>query len=158
MVHVSLNYWPSLVTQTVKKIHLQCRRPGFAPWVWKILWRRAWQPTPVFLPGESPWTEEPRGLQSMGLQRLEHDWARMGNTTPEAHWGFLSESHSLTLPSLGCSLQYLGIVYVKRQLRKINLPMLISFHFTFHPSIHPSSIQVLTRAYYDVSTLPGAGM
>ena len=26
----------------------------------------AWQPTPVFLPGESPWTEEPAGLQSMG--------------------------------------------------------------------------------------------
>ena len=25
-------------------------------------WRRAWQPTPVFLPGESPWTEEPGGL------------------------------------------------------------------------------------------------
>ena len=22
----------------------------------------AWQPTPVFLPGESPWTEEPGGL------------------------------------------------------------------------------------------------
>ena len=22
-------------------------------WVGKILWRRAWQPTPVFLPGES---------------------------------------------------------------------------------------------------------
>ena len=32
----------------------------------KIPWRRAWQPTPVFLPGESPWTEEPGGLQSMG--------------------------------------------------------------------------------------------
>ena len=26
-----------------------------------------WLPTPVFLPGESPWTEEPGGLQSMGL-------------------------------------------------------------------------------------------
>ena len=25
-----------------------------------------WQPTPVFLPGESQWTEEPGGLQSMG--------------------------------------------------------------------------------------------
>ena len=25
-------------------------------------WRRAWQPTPVFVPGESPWTEEPAGL------------------------------------------------------------------------------------------------
>ena len=27
--------------------------------VGKIPWRRAWQPIPVFLPGESPWTEEP---------------------------------------------------------------------------------------------------
>ena len=34
----------------------QCRRHkrcGFSPWVGKIPWRRAWQPTPVFLPGES---------------------------------------------------------------------------------------------------------
>ena len=27
----------------------QCRRRGFDPWVGKILWRRKWQPTPVFL-------------------------------------------------------------------------------------------------------------
>jgi len=32
---------------------LQCRRHGFNPWVRKIPWRRAEQPTPVFLPGES---------------------------------------------------------------------------------------------------------
>ena len=31
----------------------QCRRCGFDPWVWKIPWRRVWQPTPKFLPGES---------------------------------------------------------------------------------------------------------
>ena len=31
----------------------QCRRPGFDPWVGKIPWSRKWQPTPVFLPGES---------------------------------------------------------------------------------------------------------
>ena len=24
----------------------------------ELIIRRAWQPTPVFLPGESPWTEE----------------------------------------------------------------------------------------------------
>ena len=29
------------------------RRPGFDPWVGKILWRREWLPTPEFLPGES---------------------------------------------------------------------------------------------------------
>ena len=31
----------------------QCSRCGFVHWVRKIPWRRAWQPTPVFLPGES---------------------------------------------------------------------------------------------------------
>ena len=34
----------------------QCRRyktPGLNPWVRKTPWRRAWQPTPIFLPGES---------------------------------------------------------------------------------------------------------
>ena len=39
--------------------------------------RKAWQPPPVFLPGESPWTEEPGGLQFMGL--LGHDWAAKHN-------------------------------------------------------------------------------
>ena len=45
----------------------------FDPWVGEIPWRRAWHSTPVFLPGESLWTEEPGGLQSMGLQRVGHD-------------------------------------------------------------------------------------
>ena len=40
------------------------RRCGFNPWVEKILWRRAWQPTPVFLPG---------GLRSVGSQ----SWTRL---------------------------------------------------------------------------------
>ena len=34
---------------------------------WEDPWRRAWQPTPVFLPGDSPWTEEPGRLQTMGV-------------------------------------------------------------------------------------------
>ena len=39
-----------------KESACQCRRHkrhGFNPWVGKIPWRRARQPTPVFLPGES---------------------------------------------------------------------------------------------------------
>ena len=54
----------------------QCRRHKgceFDPWVGKIPWRRVWQPTPIFLPGDIPWIEEPGGLQSMGSQRLRHD-------------------------------------------------------------------------------------
>ena len=33
-----------------QRIRLQCRRPGFDPWVGKIPWRRL--PTPIFWPGE----------------------------------------------------------------------------------------------------------
>ena len=51
----------------------QCRRHRFNPWVGKIPWGRAWQATPVFLPGESPWTEEPGGLESMQSHRVGHD-------------------------------------------------------------------------------------
>ena len=31
----------------------RCQRCGIDPCVGKIPWRRKWQPTPVFLPGES---------------------------------------------------------------------------------------------------------
>ena len=61
----------------------QCRRCGklrVDPWVRKILWSRAWQPTPVFLPGESPWAEEPGGLQSTGSQRMGYDWSDWAHT------------------------------------------------------------------------------
>ena len=55
MAAIILFIQASLVAQTVK--HLS----GFSPWFRMTPWRRKWQPTPGFLPGESPWTEEPGG-------------------------------------------------------------------------------------------------
>ena len=55
----------SLVAQLIKNPPAM-----WETWVGKIPWRRAWQPTPLLLPEESPWTEEPGGLQSMGSQRV----------------------------------------------------------------------------------------
>ena len=40
-------------------------------------WRRKWQPTPVFLPGESQGQGEPGGLPSMGSHRVGHDWSNL---------------------------------------------------------------------------------
>ena len=40
---------------------------GFEPWIGKIPWRREWQPTSVFSPGEFH-GQEPGGQQSMVLQ------------------------------------------------------------------------------------------
>ena len=51
--------------------HRRLKRRGFNPWVGKIPWRRQWQPTPVFLPGE------PHGQRSLvdyspwGLKKLD---------------------------------------------------------------------------------------
>ena len=50
--------------------HKICR---FNPCIGKIPWRRKWQPTPVFLPGDSPGTEVPGGLQPLGLQGVGHN-------------------------------------------------------------------------------------
>ena len=42
-----------------KEPSCQCRSHGFDPWGGQIPWKRKWQPTPVLLPGKSPWTEKP---------------------------------------------------------------------------------------------------
>ena len=52
-------------------ICLQCKRPRFDSWVWKISWSRKWQPTPVFLPGESHGQRSPEGYRPPGLQEWD---------------------------------------------------------------------------------------
>ena len=57
----------------------QCRRSkrcGFHPWVGKIPWRRAWQPTPVFLPGESHGWRGLAGYSPWG-RRVGHHWSNL---------------------------------------------------------------------------------
>ena len=63
----------------------------FDPWVGKIPWRRKWQPTPVSLPAESHAWRSLGKLQSMGSQRVGHDWVT--NTFPFTFG--LSPSHTL---------------------------------------------------------------
>ena len=48
----------------------RCKRCGFYPWVGKIPWRRAWQPTSIFLPGKFHGQRDLAGyIYSMGLQK-----------------------------------------------------------------------------------------
>ena len=77
-LHCNLHPLWSTAALVVRNLPAKCRRSKrhrFDPLVRKILWRRPWQPTPIFLPGESPWTEGPGGLQSIMSQRIGHDWA-----------------------------------------------------------------------------------
>ena len=67
-------------------IWLQCRRPGFNPWVRKIPWRRKWQPIPVFLPGEFHGQRSLAGYSPCG-HRVRHDW------TADIHNKFMTQKH-----------------------------------------------------------------
>ena len=70
-IHKTVTGAPQVVPMV--KIHLPLERHGFDLWVRKIPWRRAWQLTQVFLPGE------PHGqrslAQSMGLHRVRYNWS-----------------------------------------------------------------------------------
>ena len=54
-----------------QRLCLQCTRPGFDPWVGKILWRRKWLSTPVLLPGKFHGRRGLAGYSSWG--RKESD-------------------------------------------------------------------------------------
>ena len=62
------------MAQQVKNL-VQCRRPGFDPWVGKIPWRGEGLPTAVFWPGEC------HGLYS--------PWGRKESDTTEQLWASL---------------------------------------------------------------------
>ena len=48
---------------------------GFDPWIGKIAWRRQWQPTPVFLPGESHGQGSLVSYSPWGCKIVGHDLA-----------------------------------------------------------------------------------
>ena len=69
------------------------KKHGFDPWVRKIPWRRAGQPTPVFLPGES------HGQRSIGLPaRVGQHWS--DSTHACTHCCFQALSQQIQLENM----------------------------------------------------------
>ena len=70
----------SQVTLVVKNLPANAgdMRHRFSPWVGKIPWRRAWQPTSVFLPGKS---HEQRGLAGYSPWGLKKSCTWLSNST-----------------------------------------------------------------------------
>jgi len=67
-------HWASLVAQTVKNLPAMLETQ-----VWSLDWEdpleNGMATHSSILAWRIPWTEEPGGLQSMGSQRVRHDWA-----------------------------------------------------------------------------------
>ena len=91
------------------RVCLQLRRPRFNPWVRKIPWRREWQPTSVFLPGEF---HQQRSLVGyIGSQRVRHNWAAFTSD----YWEVLTNIWFVKI------LSTRGFLLFKKLLRKILL-------------------------------------
>ena len=72
-------------------------------------WRRKWQPTPVFLPGESQGQGEPGGLPSMGSHRVGHNWSDLA-LAAAAHslYTVYGCFHTMTLELSSCTRDYMA--------------------------------------------------
>ena len=100
-----------------------------------------------------PWTEDPGGLQSMGSQRVWHDWATntftslsfsrlfpQGSSTLPANpvlpsWGFISILHPrLTFLSKAHTLDFLGVQWLRILLlmQRSRVPSLVWEDLTCH--------------------------
>ena len=71
MIHQQLRGFPGASGKEPACQYRRHRRRGSDRWIVKIPWRRAWQPTPVFLPEESHGRRS--GLRSLGWHRAGHD-------------------------------------------------------------------------------------
>ena len=79
------SYWGFPGGASGKESTCQCRRHkslGFDPWIERIPWRREWQPTPVFSPGESHGQRSLEGYSPQGHKESD--------TTERLHFHFLS--------------------------------------------------------------------
>ena len=80
VIHISPPSWASLVAQTVK--NLPTMREIWVPF---LGWEESLEESMVIHASirawKSPWTEEPGGLQSIGSQRVGHDWATKHSTS-----------------------------------------------------------------------------
>ena len=104
----------------------QFRRPGFDPWIGKMPWRRVWQSTPVFLPGEFHGQRNLAGYSPQGRKEA---------ATTEMTWHTHRPS-SFCLPPLQSQHYTLG--FCKGRVHfQIPIPMLAFYcHVTKHPKTY----------------------
>ena len=71
------------------------RRHGFGPWVRKIPLEEEMTTHSSILSVIIPWTKEPSGLQSMGSERVGHDWVTEHSTIQVSCMTFISARYLL---------------------------------------------------------------
>ena len=121
------NFGASLVAQVIKSLPAMWETE-----VWSLGWEDLLQKEMAthssILAWKIPWTKEPRGLQSMGTQRIIHNWA---TNTHSKFWKFSGVVSSniffWTIPSLSQTLN--GHFKISHRSLRITETLYISFIF-----------------------------
>ena len=127
----------------------------FDLWVRKSPRRRAWQPTPVFLLGESHGWGRSGGLQSMGLQGVGHKWS---------DWAYVlsielvmpSNHPILCHPLLLLLSIFISIRVFSMSWLHIKWPKCWSFSFSTSPSSEYSGLIFFRIDWFDLLAFQGA--
>ena len=93
-------------------------------WLFTFMhWWRKWQPTPVFLPGESQGRGSLVGCHLWGSHRVEHDWSDLAAAAA------LYTATKDTSPSLAVSLNHIVSCFVTvKRLSWKSLPLCLGIH------------------------------
>ena len=160
---VRIHFWASQVVLVVKNPPADVRdlRHGFDPWDGKIPWRRAWQPTPAFLPGESHRQRSPVGYSPYSHTEWDTTEATLQQHYLSRKW-WTAEFHvcqnSFTSkPAKKQDLGYLAFRFLELETDRwygLDVPDLVIIYLVFHSSLNsPASQRV-----YDLRKRTKAGV
>ena len=148
----------------------ETQRLGFNPWVRKIPWRRKWQPTPVFLPGQfhaqrSLVGYSAQGCRESGMTEHTHTHISMPHCVPKSILSFCVSTPGprpgyflkiifyVILLSIFISLQYCYYLSFMLISAHMNINMMLvstnivaanAFGIVIHICIEPQSVVVVT--------------
>ena len=127
---------------------------AFAVWHWELNpvlcdnlegwdWRKKWQPTPVFLPGESQGRGGgvPRGLPSMGSHGVGHDWSDLAAAAVTKSCPPVLQSYGRWPTRLLCQWDFLG------KNTGVHCHFLLWGIFPTDPGIKPESPELAGRCF-----------
>ena len=139
---------------------MQFKRPGFNPWFGKIPWRRAWQPTPVFLPGKSHGQRSLAGYSPWGrcesdmTERLSRSIA-LSTTLPHPPPAPLHQHQLQFLREIRCRVQFK--VYTTDLLFSHSVKTILLWPHGMYPCQAPLSVEFSRQEYWSGLPFPSPG-
>ena len=135
----------------------------FDPWVEKIPWRREWQPTPVFLPGEfhgqrslvdySPWCLKELEAEQLSLSLIHFEFIFVCGVSKCSSFILLHIDVQFSQHHLLKRLSFLHCIFLS-PLSKIRCPYVHEFIFALSTLFHWSIFLFLCQYHTILMTVP----